>query len=72
MKIAILVIERPEAGNISVTTFADNENKEAEEHFRKIAKENGFKDGENEGQIEDLLDNGYAEQGNWELYLTHV
>jgi hypothetical protein len=68
MKTAILVIERPDSGNISVTMFADNERIKAADHFAKIARENGI----NETDIYHGLDAGYLEQGTWELYLTHV
>jgi len=53
----------------SVTSFADNDegNKEAEVLFSEIAKKQGAEDSE----MDLFLEDGYYEQGTYQLFLAH-
>ena len=63
------VIEYVEDDITGVTSFSSDQagNKEAEEHFAACAKENGALDED----IESFIEDGYFEQGNYQLFLIH-
>jgi hypothetical protein len=65
------VIEVTEDNLCSIKSFTEDDggNKEAEELFIRIIKEQEGTDDLN--FIGDYLDEGYYEQGNYELYLIH-
>ena len=64
------VIERTDERLYSVRSFADNDegNKEAEEFFVSIMKE---MEEISEDDLEICLDEGFYENGNYELALVH-
>lgn len=53
----------------SIRSFTDDEqgNKEANEMFGRIAKENGG----DESEMEFYLEEGYYETGDYQLFITH-
>ena len=58
-----IIAERPTAGNIEIETFEHIS--QANECFRNLCKDQGL----TEKEAQYSLDENYAENGDWELYL---
>ena len=66
---AVNVMEYADDDLLGITTFTDDEegNKEAEDHFRKCAIENGC----STEDIDSFIEDGYFEQGTYQIFLSH-
>ena len=72
MKIATVnVIEYADDSVIGVTSFANDEagNKEAEDFFTAVIKENGAEDATDD-EIDSYLKDSYFEQGSYQCFLV--
>jgi len=63
------VIEMVDDDLLGITSFTDDEdgNKEAEARFHQCAIEHGCSDED----VESFIEDGYFEQGTYQLFLTH-
>jgi hypothetical protein len=63
------VLECTDDGPLGIHSFIDDKqgNQEAEKFFREVALENGAK----EDELDDCLDDGHFESGNYYLYIIH-
>lgn len=65
------IVEYADDDLLGVTSYEDNEegNKEAEAQFKQCVIENGADMSDEDA--ESFIEDGYFEQGNYQLFITH-